>query len=119
MRYITGKYTKGRERGFELQNDGKIWHQDTSPGKFTTVGAYLDANFNQVVDGIYFKKVQLGYDPLPVYRFMLPETHFLFNEHMISATMYYDQPNHKRDEVMKYAQKVIVDIIKQNYNTKI
>lgn len=41
MRYITGKYTKGREREFELQNDGKIWHQDTSPGMFTTVGAYI------------------------------------------------------------------------------
>ena len=119
MRYIKGKYTGGRERGLELQNDGKIWHQDAMTGKFVANSSWkLEMNFNDVVDGIYFAKAETQFNTTKIF-FMVPETHFLFNEPMMSSYMFYSISESQREKVRAYTQGIIVNIIKTKLGIKI
>jgi hypothetical protein len=122
MRYIKGKYTGGRERGLELQNDGKIWHQDANTGRFAVDSSWkLEMDFDDVVDGIYFAKAKTQFNQTKIF-FMVPETHFLFNEPMIVSKMYYHyfmMSESQRERIDRFATRAVIDIIKTKLGIKI
>ena len=121
MRYIRGKYTGGREGGLELQNDDQIWCIDDSTGRFYTgVSRFsLEMNFSNVVDGILFAEPIVEWNNVFGIYFMVPETHFLFNQPMIASNMYYMISESQRESLQRFATLTVIDIIKTKLVIKI
>jgi hypothetical protein len=120
MRYIKGEFTTGVGRQLALQNDGQLWRLKEGTGKFTTGSGKwdLDQDFNSVVDGIYFAKAEKQFSQTKIF-FMVPETHFLFNEHMLYSKMFYMLNESRREAIERFATLAVIDIIKTKLGIKI